>query len=94
MKMPKAEPSTPVQGLSSEALLLALLTLQVEQRERNAAANPDQIKTEILLAGVGLTYQQIAAMMNKSPDAVRMMLARTRKTDAKKQPAAKSKGAE
>lgn len=70
------------ENLSTEGLLLALLTLQIDEREKNGVAD-DRLKTEILLSKAGLSYQQIAAMMNKNPDAVRMMLARYDKSAKK-----------
>ena len=76
--------NTPVAtgALTVESLLLALLTLQIEEREARGF-DLDRTKTEVLLASAGLSYQQIAAMMNKKPDAVRMMLARNAKPDKK-----------
>jgi hypothetical protein len=63
------------QGDRAEALLLAIVTLLVDQRERDGDSN--SVKTEVLLAGAGLSYQQIAPMVNKKPDAVRMLIARS-----------------
>lgn len=62
-------------GENVEALLLAIVTLLVDQREQNS--DPDRAKTEVLLASAGLSYQQIAPMVNKKPDAVRMLIARS-----------------
>ena len=84
--MPKAD--SPAQNLSIESLLLALLTLQIDEREKNGVAD-DQLKTEVLLSKAGLTYQQIATMMNKNPDAVRMMLSRFTKPTKKSKPTSK-----
>lgn len=78
--MPKSASQS--EGLSVESLLLALLTLQIDERESKGLAE-NQIKTEVLLSKVGLTYQQIATMMNKNPDAVRMMLKRQAKSASK-----------
>ncbi len=78
MSKEKNSAATTTGALSIESLLLALLTLQIEEREAKGF-DSDRTKTEILLASAGLTYQQIAAMMNKKPDAVRMMLARNAK---------------
>ena len=80
--MPKQKQASLVENLSTEGLLLALLTLQIDEREKNGVAD-DRLKTEILLSKAGLSYQQIAAMMNKNPDAVRMMLARYDKSAKK-----------
>lgn len=84
--MSKAEDNKSTSAISTDALLLAMLTLMIDERERAAAGNPGQVKTELLLAGADLSYQQIAAMMNKSPDAVRMMLARMSKSQVPKKP--------
>ncbi len=81
--MSKTEDNKSGSALSTDALLLAMLTLMIDERERVAGGNPGQVKTELLLASAGLPYQQIAAMMNKNPDAVRMMLTRMRKADKK-----------
>lgn len=77
-------------NLSVESLLLALLTLQIEEREARGF-DLERTKTEVLLASAGLTYQQIAAMMNKKPDAVRMMLSRAAKPSKKTKTVAKDK---
>lgn len=74
--MSKTEDNKSGSALSTDALLLAMLTLMIDERERAANGDSGQVKTEVLLASAGLPYQQIAAMMNKSPDAVRMMIAR------------------
>lgn len=78
MSKEKTTPTTASATLSAESLLLGLLTLQIEEREAKGF-DLNRTKTEILLASAGLTYQQIAAMMNKNPDAVRMMLVRNTK---------------
>jgi hypothetical protein len=80
---------TQVQSLSTESLLLALLTLQIDEREKSGVAD-DRLKTELLLSKAGLTYQQIATMMNKNPDAVRMMLSRLTKPAKKSKPNSKA----
>jgi len=81
--MSKPEESKAGTALSTDVLLLAMLTLMIDERERAAGVNSPQVKTEALLASAGLSYQQIAAMMNKNPDAVRMMLGRMRKVGKK-----------
>lgn len=84
--MAKDDETSADSSLTTDTLLLGMLTLMIDDRERAVRSDPGQPKTEILLASAGLTYQQIAAMMNKSPDAVRMMLARLRKGSAGKKP--------
>ncbi len=90
MTKEKTSLASPVGALSVESLLLALLTLQIEDREAKGL-DLDRTKTEVLLASAGLTYQQIAAMMNKNPDAVRMMLSRTSKPVKKARATTKGK---
>lgn len=74
------------QKLSIEALLLALVTLEVDRRENTATDG--QTKTEILLNAAGLTSQQVALIMGKNAAAVRMTLSRAKKPlkSSKKEP--------
>lgn len=67
------------QDSKTEVLLLALLALQVSDRENRMLDGPKTPKTEQLLANAGMTYREIAKVMNKSPDAVRMALTRLNK---------------
>jgi DNA-directed RNA polymerase specialized sigma24 family protein len=62
---------------SHDNLLLAIVALLVDARadtEREA-----QLKSEVLLAGVGLSPVEIAQVVRKQPSAVRMTLSRARK---------------
>jgi DNA-directed RNA polymerase specialized sigma24 family protein len=68
-------------------LLRGLLMLTLEQRE--GALEADRPSTQ-LLADAGLDYRQIAELLGKSPDAVRMALTRAKKTPAKKTAAKKT----
>lgn len=61
-----------------QKLLSAIVALLVEQRER-AADTPDAVKSEVLLAGAGLTAGEIATLLGKQPAAVRMALSRARR---------------
>lgn len=63
--------------LTTEALLLALIALEVDRRESNLTDG--QVKTELLLDSVGLSYQQIARIMGKNSAAVRMAITRAKK---------------
>ena len=74
------------QKLSVEALLLALVALEVDRRESSIAEG--QVKTEVLLNSAGLTSQQIALIMGKNATAVRMTLSRAKKPSksSKKEP--------
>jgi DNA-directed RNA polymerase specialized sigma24 family protein len=57
-------------------LLRALLWLYVQDYE--GQGRPKERRTELVLAEAGLTYQDIATLLDKRPDAVRMMLARNK----------------
>ena len=63
--------------LQNNRLLLALLQLWVQDQPAAGKGSP-AIKTEYRLAAAGLTYQEIAQLLGKKPDAVRMLLARNR----------------
>ena len=89
MQMNKTDANTG--ALSTDALLLAMVTLMIDQRERSTSGDAARVKTEILLANAGLTYQQIGPIMNKSPNAVRKVIERATKSQASK---SANKGAE
>lgn len=56
------------------ALLRVIVALQLE--ERTQRADGDVLPPELLLSGLGLDYKQIAPLVGKKPDAVRMFLNR------------------
>lgn len=56
----------------NERLLKALLALELTRHD------PAVEKHELLLARVGLGYQDIAEVLGKKPDAVRMLLKRNK----------------
>lgn len=58
-------------------LLLALLQLWVQDQPAAGKGSP-AVKTEYRLAAAGLTYHEIALLLGKKPDAVRMLLARNK----------------
>jgi DNA-directed RNA polymerase specialized sigma24 family protein len=70
---------TAIEGPGVEALLRAMLALMVDEREHRAIDRPDQAKTEVLLADAGLGAGDIAPLLNKQPNAVRMSLSRARR---------------
>lgn len=57
-------------------LLIATLALLAQEYELRPG---ESTKIELLLAAKGLGYQDIAVILDKKPDAVRMMLARNKK---------------
>jgi DNA-directed RNA polymerase specialized sigma24 family protein len=66
--------------LSTNDLLLAILTILVDQRDQMAADRAGQTRTELVLASAGFSYATIAQLLGKNPDAVRMMVTRAKKT--------------
>ena len=64
--------------LDTNSVLLAILTLMVDERERAAKLDPSMNKTEVLLDSVGLSHSQIAKILSKNTAAVRMMVARSK----------------
>ena len=67
----------PTEGVALETLMKAVVALLVDARtdtDREA-----RLKSETLLAGVGLSAPEIAGIMGKQASAVRMTLSRARK---------------
>lgn len=64
------------QRLSSEAAMLGVLALLIDERERRIASENAAERTEVLLARVGLSVDDIAIATGKNRDAIRMMLSR------------------
>lgn len=62
--------------ISPEAAMLGVLALLIDEREQRIGNDKSAERTEVLLARVGLSVDDIAAAMGKKPDAVRMMIAR------------------
>ena len=78
---------------SANVLLKAILAVLLDERESRLSGEPDYIKPELLLASAGMSYQAIAQVLGKNPDAVRMMIARSRKTSGTSKPTASRKKA-
>lgn len=74
----KANTSESVGILDTNSVLLAILTLMVDERERAVKLDPSMNKTEVLLDSVGLSHSQIAKILSKNTAAVRMMVARSK----------------
>jgi DNA-directed RNA polymerase specialized sigma24 family protein len=58
--------------------MAGILALLIEEREERLAGNKDATKLEVLLARVGLSNEDIAAVTGKKPDAVRKAIERAR----------------
>lgn len=69
--------------LDGNSILLAILALLVDERERAAKLDPDMGKTEMILDSIGLSHQQIAKVLNKNTSAVRMMVSRAKTRSGK-----------
>jgi DNA-directed RNA polymerase specialized sigma24 family protein len=63
-------------GRSQQLLLEAICALLADIRESVVAEGA--MKTELVLSRVGLTYQAIAPLVGKNPDAVRKTISRAR----------------
>ena len=74
----KANTSESAGALDNNSVLLAILTLMVDERERAVKLAPGMNKTEVLLDSIGLSYSQIAKVLGKNTAAVRMMITRSR----------------
>ena len=56
--------------------MLGVLALLIDEREQRIENDKSAERTEVLLARVGPSVDDIAAAMGKKRDAVRMMIAR------------------
>jgi DNA-directed RNA polymerase specialized sigma24 family protein len=65
--------------LTTAAAASGILALLVEAREARIRDDKDATKTEVLLDSVGLSLDDIAAVMGKKYDAVRVSLQRSRR---------------
>jgi DNA-directed RNA polymerase specialized sigma24 family protein len=57
---------------------MGVLALLVEQREQRIDGDRSAAKTELILARVGMSPDDIAAVMGKNKDAVRMVITRAK----------------
>jgi DNA-directed RNA polymerase specialized sigma24 family protein len=64
---------------TSGAALAGILALLVDDREARIKDNKDATKTEVLLDSAGLSLDDIAAVMGKKYDAIRVSLQRSRR---------------
>jgi len=68
-------------GQSSQAMssvLMGVLALLVEEREQRIQGDRSSVRTELVLARVGMSPDDIAAVMGKNKDAVRMAISRAK----------------
>lgn len=68
-----------VSGVGFGEALRALVVLIADAREARLAKDKTAVRTEILLSQAGLEYRQIAELLGRKPDAVRMAIARFKK---------------
>jgi len=61
-------------------ILLGVLALLVDARESRIQGDKDATKTEVVLARAGVSVEDIAAVMGKNRDAVRMAVNRGKAT--------------
>jgi DNA-directed RNA polymerase specialized sigma24 family protein len=66
-------------AISLETALVGILAILVDEREARIADGYEATKTEALLSKAGLSYDEIAALLNKKKDAVRMTVTRSQK---------------
>lgn len=59
-------------------LLVALVALLVDEREARVEGERSAAKTEVILSAAGLEVREIAALLDKKPDAVRKTLQRAK----------------
>ena len=72
-----ATKKTPEQHrIAPDAAILGVLALLIDARESRTADDTKAERTEVLLARVGLSVDDIAAATGKNRDAVRMMITR------------------
>jgi DNA-directed RNA polymerase specialized sigma24 family protein len=65
--------------LTTSAAATGILALLVEAREARIKDDKEATKTEVLLDGAGLSLDDIAAVMGKKYDAIRVSLQRSRR---------------
>jgi DNA-directed RNA polymerase specialized sigma24 family protein len=76
--MPTARTAKDRSQITPGAAMSGVLALLVEEREARIKDDPDATKTEVLLDRAGLQIDEIAAVMGKKYDAVRVSLQRNR----------------
>lgn len=64
--------------IAASKAMAGMLALLIEEREERLAGDKEATKIELLLAGVGFSNEDIAAVTGKKPDAVRMVIQRAK----------------
>jgi hypothetical protein len=65
--------------ITTSASLAGMLALMIDERETRIREDKDAAKTEVLLSNAGLSIEDIAALMGKRYDAIRVSLTRNRR---------------
>lgn len=60
--------------------MTGILAVMIEERDARLAGNREATSIEVLLASIGFSNEDIAAVTGKRPDAVRMAIARASKS--------------
>ena len=76
--MPSDRMSKDRAHITSGAATAGLLALAVDEREARTKDDKDAVKTEVLLWNAGLSIEEIAALMGKKYDAIRVSLQRSK----------------
>lgn len=76
--MGTAERGPDERGIDPFKAMAGVLALMVEEREARLGSDGNAVKTEVLLAQAGLSNEEIATVMGKKPDAVRMAIQRAK----------------
>jgi hypothetical protein len=78
--MPPARKSKEKHQLTTGAAAAGILALLIDAREARVKDDKDAAKTEVLLDNAGLSLDDIAAVMGRKYDAIRVSLQRSRRS--------------
>lgn len=70
-------------GVRPDSAMAGILALLIDERTERTRNDKDAVRTEVLLAGAGLSIEEIAAVTGRKYDAVRMAIARGRAKKSK-----------
>jgi DNA-directed RNA polymerase specialized sigma24 family protein len=77
--MAVASKSKEKQQISPDVAVAGVLALLVDAREARVREDKSAVKTEVLLSNAGLSITDIAALLGKNYDAVKVTLQRAKK---------------